>query len=147
MKPKKILVYSLFVSLCSCGGGGSGDGMLLEGTLVEARGVTHHSMTRHGAGQPIENVSVCALGDCSITDLDGRWGIIAPEEFGGGEVLVSVNGHQIDNSLVIEVPHGARHVNAALLRVEEGLALGSLSVDGSSTGDPHDHGTEGEHAH
>lgn len=148
MISKKILVCSLIsVLLCSCGGGGSGDGMLIEGTLVEGRGVSH-SAARHAAGESIENVSVCALGDCSITDPDGRWGIIAPEDFPGGEVLISVNGHSIDASLTIDVPHGARHVNAALLRVDEGVALASLTVDGASEDDDHHHEQgEGHEAH
>jgi hypothetical protein len=134
MKSNKLFLFSLALglfSMTSCGGSGdSGNGMLIEGTLTEAREAGHAAL-RHGAGDRIEDVTVCALGECSITDAEGRWGVIAPETFSGGQVLFSVNGHFIESSLTVDVP-SAEHVFIDLRRVESGVEAHQVSIGGGA---------------
>lgn len=133
--------------MCSCGGGGSSDsGMVIEGQLTQGGGVAHSAALRHGAGENIENVSVCALGECSVTDSEGRWGFVAPEGFTGGEVLFNIDGHGLLTSTIVPVPDNASVVEISLLRVGTNeVAISDIVADGESVfahdHDDHDHGS------
>ena len=128
------LVFGCLI-LTGCGGGGSSDsGMLIAGTLTEAGGVTHSKAARHGAGERIEEVEICALGECSTTDSEGQWGIVAPEEFDGGNVLFSVVGHGIDTTLVVDIPEGASEVSLDLQHLEDGtIEAEHITADGETS--------------
>lgn len=136
------LTVGLLCILSSCGGGGgSGSGMLIEGTLTEAGGAGHATvLLRHSAGQRIENVQICALGECSTTDSEGQWGFVAPEEFHGGEVLFSLNGHGISQAATVVIQPGAEEVIIDFQHVEGGLIEAThVTTDGVTNHDNHDH--------
>ena len=129
---------SLFLctALVACGGGSSSNsGMLIEGTLIEAGGASHANsvILKHSSGQPIENVSVCALGECSTTDLSGQWGFVVDESFTGGEVLFEINGHGIETTTLVEIADGADHVIVDFQHVEGGSVEAShITTDGNT---------------
>lgn len=121
MLKKRIIVLSAIALLQACGGGSSENGMLIEGSLIEAGGAGHRSMVlKHQSGQPIENVKICTLGECSVTDGAGLWGIIADESFTGGRILITVDGHGILAETTTEIEEGADHVVIELRHVEGG---------------------------
>lgn len=130
-------VLALVILLPGCGGGGgsSENGMLIEGRLVQGDGGAHSAILRHGAGEPIEHVQICALGDCTDTDLDGSYGLIADPSFRGGRALFSIDGHGIDADVAVDIPAGSEHVTVNFTRVLEGI---EASVSDHSDG--HDHG-------
>lgn len=136
--------------LSACGGGGSSDdGMLIEGTLTEAGGADHSLslVLRHDEGARIEEVEICALGQCSTTDGAGQWGFVAPESFSGGAVSFTVVGHGIDTTTVVEIPADAGEVFLDLQHVEGGLVEAAhITVDGETTHNEehheHDESTE-----
>lgn len=138
MKLFKICTFSLFfsTSFIACGGGSSDSGMLIEGTLTEAGGAHHvqASILRHSVGQKIENVEICALGECSTTDGEGQWGFVAGNQFSGGDVLFSVNGHGIETTTVVNIPSGANEVFLDLQHVEGGhIEAHHITVDGETS--------------
>lgn len=159
------LAVPLALGLLSCGmvscGGGSGDsGTVLQGSLIEAGGAEHRSVPslRHGENQPIENVEICALGSCSITDDSGQWGFSAGELPANGTFLITVNGHGIATSTILELPADAHDVSMQLRHVAGGtIEAHDIVVDGTAVGaddthepdsDDHEHeeGTE-DHSH
>lgn len=114
MKISKVLgLAGICLLSAACGGGGSNgsDAIVFEGELTQG-GSTEHAERRlkHGAGEPIENVKICALGRCSTTDSEGNYGFIAPSDFKGGDVLFEVEGHGILASTVVSVPDSAKDV-------------------------------------
>lgn len=150
------------LSFAGCGsdssfttGSGGGDGLVIQGVLTQgdegAHGgsgggtpptqgsgsVTGRDVAQaviHGAGQPIENVEVCTLGQCSMTDGLGQWGMPAPESFSGGEALFTVSGHGIDSRLVVHIPAGARDVALTFVnRGTHGVAATRMNADGVET--------------
>lgn len=137
-KQIKFIVISFVALVCyGCGGSSSDSGMLIQGTLVQGSKAVIHSLqnilvnNRHEAGEAIENVQVCALGECSTTDLDGGWGFVANEQFKGGELLLSINGHGISSSLVVDIPAGAENVEISLEHHEDGsVHAHSVIADG-----------------
>lgn len=108
-----IVLAFLAFTLSSCGGGSSSSGILIEGTLIEARGTTH---AKHTAGAPIEEVEICALLKCSLTDDEGQWGLLVDSDV--AEVLLTVNGHGIATTTVLTIPVGAHDVFVELKRVD-----------------------------
>jgi hypothetical protein len=104
-----------FVSALSigCNGSSSNDGIVFQGQLTQGDAVAHAEATsKHGAGQNIENVEVCALGECSTTDDGGNWAFVAPEVFTGGSVEFTLNGHGLQTNVLVDVPEGSRDVFA-----------------------------------
>jgi uncharacterized protein involved in propanediol utilization len=94
---------------------------------------------KHAPGVRIENVKVCVLDACSITDSMGQWGVNV-EGFAGGEVLVSVNGHGIDSSVSTDIPASAKDVVMALGRDGNTITITKLIIDGEDhTGHNHGH--------
>lgn len=103
MKKYFAIVTLLFLS--ACGGGSSGNGILIEGQLLQGA-ETHHTsaLFRHGANEPIGEVTICALGECSITDDAGNWGFAAPGDFQGGDVEFTIVGHGINARTNVALP-------------------------------------------
>jgi len=99
------------VSACGGSGGGDSDGVIFEGQLTQGAAVDHAaSRVKHGEGEPLEIVKVCALGRCSTTDGQGMFGFVGPSEFKGGDVLFTIDGHGILASQLIQVPESAKDV-------------------------------------
>lgn len=131
-----IVPFVLFLTACGGGGGSSDSGMLIEGTLIEAGGAGHSNgiILKHSTGQPIENVEVCALGECSLTDDLGQWGFVVSDEFNGGDVLFDINGHGIATETVVEIPSGASEVFLDFKHVEGGeVKADHITVDGETS--------------
>lgn len=109
-------VQALFVGLVSfvvmgCNGSSSNDGMVFQGQLTQGSQASHsEASAKHAAGENIENVQVCALGECSMTDDGGNWAFVAPEVFVGGPVEFSIDGHGIQTTASLSVPEGAKDV-------------------------------------
>lgn len=111
LKSRVFLIGVVSVLMAGCGGSSSNDGMVFQGQLTQGSSVGHsEGMDKHGAGEKIENVEVCALGECSMTDEDGNWGFVAPEVFTGGGVEFTINGHGIETTASVSVPEGTRDV-------------------------------------
>lgn len=151
-----LLIQSIsMLALTACGGGGGSDsGTVIEGTLTENGGAGHKlSALKHGVGQKIENVMVCALGECSTTDSAGQWGFLAPSDFNGGAVLFTLNGHGISTTATFNVPAGAQNVVLDLQHLEGGvIQVYHITIDGEEThlepeDDDHGQDTEEEHEH
>ena len=107
--------------------------MLITGTLTEAGGDTHSTGLSliHSSGERIQGVQVCLLGECSKTDSEGQWGMVAPEAFLGGHVEISVSGHGIEGGVLAHVPEGAHEVSLTLEHVADGsVTIESMQVDG-----------------
>jgi hypothetical protein len=126
-----------FVSICSalmvgCGGSSSNDGMVFQGQLTQGGAVAHAAAAeKHGAGQNIENVEICALSECSTTDADGNWGFVVSDSFIGGSVEFSINGHGIQTSASIDVPEGTQDVFVHFEnRGKNGVMVHHLMIDG-----------------
>jgi hypothetical protein len=123
--------------LSSCGGGGSSDsGLVVSGTLTEAGGATHSNSLalRHSDNEGIEDVEICALGECSTTDSQGLWGFVAGEDFVGGDVLFETNGHGISAMTVINIPEGAKEVVLDLRHIEGGeIKAEHVTIDGETS--------------
>ncbi|MCB0322372.1 MAG: hypothetical protein KDD69_02330 [Bdellovibrionales bacterium] len=146
------LVFVGLVSGCGGGGGGDGSGILFEGTLTQGSEETHQRLA-HGANEPLEEVDVCALGECSRTDIEGRWGFVADDTFTGGPVEFHVVGHGIDSTWVLEVPHGSSSIMLELVNRTDGVHPESLMADGVAVEVEHTHvhdedgSTEASHDH
>lgn len=143
---KNILILSVAL-LSGCSGGSSGDGMVIEGQLIQGAKVAHSApLFRHGAGESIGEVEICALGECSITDTDGRWGFVANETFNGGDVEFSIKGHGIDGTKIVSIPAGA---NEVFVVFEHGtgneIDVETLTVDNKEV--EHEHDEDGDHEH
>lgn len=139
-----VLALSVVFMCAACGGGGSSsDGVVFQGTLTE-QGSGHSAgfmaAAKHSAGQRIEDVKVCILGECSITDGEGQWGVNVGG-FSGGDVTVVVDGHGINSSVAANLPASARDVVIDLDHAENVISIATLLIDGEDhTG--HDHGHE-----
>lgn len=127
------LVLYPVLTLTGCGGSSSDGGIAFSGLLTQGEPATHSASLslRHGAGENIEEVEICALGECSTTDSAGLWGFVAGEEFTGGPVVFSIKGHGIDAQKLVVIPEGASDVE---IHFEHGadneIALHHMSVDG-----------------
>jgi hypothetical protein len=129
---KLILLSFLTISLLSCGGGSSsGSGILIEGLLTQGEEVEHsRANLRHSAGENIGEVSICALGECSVTDDQGLYGFLAPATFVGGEILFSINGHGIETTKVVTIPEGASDVYLHFEHSHNQVIIHHMMVDG-----------------
>lgn len=129
-----IILLGGFVFISACGGSSSSDsGTLIEGTLTEAGGAAHTSvlLTKHSEGELIAGVTVCALGECSVTDEQGHWGFVLNEKYAGGEVLFDINGHGIESKSIVEITAGAEEVFIDFQHVETGAVEAShVTIDG-----------------
>jgi hypothetical protein len=139
-------LMALFITGCNGGGGSDSDGVVFEGTLTE-RGGTHAMqemvIAKHSAGQQLEEVKVCILGECSLTDGMGQWGVQV-SGFTGGDIAISVVGHGIDTSVVANVPASARTVTLELDHNGNVVSVAKMTIDGvDHTGhtSEHDHST------
>lgn len=136
---------SLIASLCclsACGGGSSDSGMLIEGRLTqgETGGHLESAQLRHGAGETIAEVAICALGECSTTDSNGQWGFVADESYKGGDIVFTITGHGIDGTrITAPIPLGASSVVINFVRGEnDDVEIDSLVADGNSVVSSHD---------
>lgn len=128
------LFFVSLLALCSAcgGGGGSSDGTIIQGTLTE-RGVGHlfaeGVSLKHSASEPLEDVKVCILNECSITDGLGQWGLNI-ENFPGGDISVLVDGHGINASVAVSLPVSARDVEMSLGHNANVITVETLVIDG-----------------
>jgi len=128
------LVIALAMVVAGCGSSSSSSegGVLLEGTLTEGGGATHGSrlVLRHDVGQRIENVQICALGRCSITDDDGQWGFYVNQD-SYGVTGFTVNGHGIDAGFEADLTGVAGEAVFDLEHVEGGaVKIARMWLDG-----------------
>lgn len=132
------LAISLVLSACG-GGGGSSSGTVFEGTLTQTGpGHKSHPVTlKHAVGTQIENVKICILGACSITDGKGQWGVHV-ENFVGGEVIVAIDGHGILTTASTSIPSTAKDVVMDLGRDGNTVTIIKLVIDGEDHSG-HDH--------
>lgn len=145
MRALSVALSCLVFASCGGSGGGSDEsGTVFEGVLIQGDAVVHAerdllAQVAHGAGEFLENIEVCALGECSKTDANGRWGFATASRFAGGEVLFSIVGHGIDTSVVIDVPSGADNVVVEFENHgEEGVHAHSVLVDGAEAPQHHE---------
>ncbi len=137
--------------LAACGSdGGSDSELVIQGTLTQGGSGGHERIANgsllHGAGSRIGEVTVCALGACSVTDSIGQWGFNTSSEFGGGEVLFTLDGHGIGDEVVVSIPEGASDVAIDFENTADGVKVEEMIVDGAEHDhDSHDHETEHEH--
>lgn len=123
----------------ACGGGGSSDGTVFQGTVTE-RGAGHSAAAvapKHSAGERIGEVKVCVLGECSITDEQGQWGVNI-SNFTGGDIAVVLEGHGISASVSANIPASARDIEMDLDHSGSGVTIAKLLIDGEDHTD-HDH--------
>ena len=132
-------IFAIFFA-SACGGGSGSDGVVFQGTLTE-RGGGHSSdkiALKHSAGQRIGDVKVCILGECSITDEQGQWGVNVGE-FAGGGVTIVLEGHGINTSAVTEIHSGARDIYMDLNHARGVVSITNLTIDGEDhTGHQHE---------
>lgn len=137
------MALPLFVLVAGCnGGGGSTDGTIVQGVLTE-RGSGHasseNSSLKHSSGQRLEDVKVCVLSECSITDGAGQWGVNL-DNFTGGDVEILVDGHGINSSTNISLPPTAKEVEVDLAHNKNSISVEKLIIDGEDhTGHDHSH--------
>lgn len=124
---KRYALFALCLNIAACGGGsGTDSGVVLQGTLTEAGGADHRSMTfRHTDGEALSEVEVCALGECSMTDEFGEWGFLTSQSNVGGDTVFTVKGHGIDTSSVVTLPLSSLIVTVDLQHVEGGRIVAS----------------------
>ncbi len=139
---RNIVATFVLGTLCAAcgGGGGSSDGTVIQGTLTQS-GIGHSAAIapKHSSGERIEEVKVCVLSECSITDGEGQWGVNV-QNFAGGEVAVTVNGHGIDSQTTVSLPATARDVVIDLGRDGNVITVDKLLIDGEDhTGHDHEH--------
>lgn len=136
----------LALTLTACGGSSSDSGTLIEGTLTEAGGAGHRiaALLRHSEGARIEDVVICALGECSVTDGEGQWGFVIPGNFPGGDVLFTIEGHGIDTESTFSIPANASEVVLDLVHVAGGLVTAThMTVDGAHLVHTEEYGNHG----
>lgn len=116
-----VLFFSVLGFCTACGGGGGSDGgRLVEGTLTEAgQHAAQKIVPKHSAGEPLEQVQVCALSECSVTDAKGQWGLLLPENT-AGDVVFRIEGHGINTTTTLTLPPGNSDLTFELLHVEGG---------------------------
>jgi hypothetical protein len=94
---------------------------------------------KHSAGQRIGDVKVCVLGECSITDSEGQWGVNV-SDFTGGDVAVVLDGHGISATVSTNIPASAKEVQMDLDHKGDEVTISKLLIDGEDhTGHSHDH--------
>jgi hypothetical protein len=153
MKIIKLLSLISLAGLFACNGGSSSNsGMMFTGSLTQGDSVEHSANLnlRHGAGENIESVQVCALGECSTTDVNGTWGFAVTEDFKGGPVLFSLDGHGISTTAVVDVPELAEEVFVHFQNEATGIVVHHMSVDGVEVELEHSdaaHEDDTEHMH
>jgi hypothetical protein len=150
-KPNINLIYFLFnlsltVLLVSCGGSNSTeDGILLEGTLTQGAPLEDSFRIlnlRHSAGEKIDEVEICALGECSTTDDEGQWGFVANPEFTGGEVEFIITGHNIATTTIINIPLNSKEIVLDLNHLNNKVTVATMYTNGNQINSPkedHDH--------
>jgi len=134
MNSKSILLFAgILLSACGGSDGDGADSKVFEGQLTQGSAVDHAArLVKHGENEPIEDVKICALGRCSTTDGQGMFGFSAPENFKGGEVLVSVDGHGILAETVVNIPNSGKNIFIHLeSSTKTEVHLHHLMVDGT----------------
>ncbi len=133
---KRLLSCLAFATLTACGGSGGSDdsGTVLSGTLTQGSAVAHALIVaKHSAGAKIENVQICALGECSTTDGEGQWGFLIEENFAGGAIAFSIVGHGIDTTTTINIPAAAEDVVLDLVHANGVVNADHITIDGETS--------------
>lgn len=144
--PVMLLSIACPGTLVGCGGGSDSSGTVIQGTLTQRGAVTHAAslasqglILKHGDGQRIGEVKVCILGECSITDDNGQWGVNI-EPFPGGDLTVTLEGHGISGSANVSLPATAKEVELDFGRTKNVISVEKLIIDGEDhTGHDHSH--------
>lgn len=134
-----VAILAIALSMSSCGGGSGSDGTVIEGTLTQT-GAGHRSASivfKHAVGARIEDVKICVLGQCSITDGEGQWGVNI-ENFPGGDFVISVDGHGISTTVQSSAPASTKNMVVALGRDGNVVTVEKLFIDGEDHSE-HDH--------
>ena len=151
---KKLIAIAILSVGClmmtGCGGSSSDNGVVFEGFLDQGSDSGHSAKVnpRHSAGERIEEVDICAFGECSKTDAQGQWGFLV-NSFKGGEVLFSAVGHGIDDTFVVEIPESAKDVMLHLQNNGGQVGVHHMTVNGQpfSSESAHTHSEEESHSH
>lgn len=131
---KHFLILSLIAGFVSCSGGSS-SGTLITGNLTQS-GAVNHSF-RHDAGEKIEDVEICALGQCSTTDSEGQWGFEVDTR-NVKEATFSIKGHGIDTTTNVEIESGANQIEIEFKHDDGKVEAHSVVADGHEhTADHH----------
>lgn len=136
LTPFLTLFSTLLLLSVGCGGESSDSGPLIEGTLTEG-GVSSHSLQlaigmRHSSGERIEEVQICALGKCSLTDTQGQWGFVIDQELPTGDIVLTAEGHGIVSQTTISVPPSAQEIFVDLEHEDGALVVNHLTIDGET---------------
>ncbi len=145
----KSLFLMTILALAACGGSSSSDsGILLEGTLDQGSTETHSKNLnlRHSAGEHLENIEVCALGKCSITDGEGQWGFVTSASTLAGEVLFTFKGHGIDTATAVAINSTGADVSIAFINEGGTVVAKEVMVTADSATEVHEPATD-EHDH
>lgn len=151
MTSKSSLLFAASVSILllssACGGGSSGGSLVIEGTLIQGSAASHgrsiNSSVAHTAGQTIESVRICALGQCSTTDANGAWGFAT--DFEGGAVNFTLDGHGILAETAVDIPADSQDVFIEFENQGGNHVLAhTVTIDGE---EDHDHSHESEESH
>jgi hypothetical protein len=129
------IVFALTVCtlVSACGGSSSSSGVILEGQITQGAEETHANnalLNRHGENEPIQDVEVCALGVCALTDSEGQFGMELPEDFEGGELVLSAKGHGIDSQTALHLDSTANDVFVHLQNQDGNLMIHHLMING-----------------
>ena len=158
MHKKIIFTLSLvFLSACGGSGGDSSDGIVFEGELTQGAEDSHTARTKHGEGEGIEDVKICALGRCSTTDGTGMFGFSAPDSYTGGDVEFTISGHFTEAKVVVSVPTNAKDVfihfekHSSTEVIVHHLMIDGVRIDSdhadSDSHEEHDHEDDNHEGH
>jgi len=110
-----LMFLCIFAFQEGCGSGaGDNSDLVLEGRVVQGDKVASSHRVKHASGAPLEKLNVCAIERCSTTDSNGLFGFSIPRNFSGESIQVSVRGHGIDATFVINYPKGVEVLNLGL---------------------------------
>lgn len=140
-----VLVFGGALVGCSSGGGDDNE-LVLQGVLIQGSGAGAHVglFTKHAPGEPIGEVSVCALGECSLTDDRGQWGFSSKNVWAGGALMFTLRGHGLDAQAIVELPAEARDVSLEFERGVTEVYVTHLTIDGHTQHleiEGHEHGS------
>lgn len=128
---RPLLGLALF-TFGACNSGGGGGEVVLQGKLMQG-GVAAHSdakqqmIPKHGAGVPLDEVQVCALGVCSTTDSEGQWGFAVGKDGARGEVLFTFSGH-IKGTSVVSFPESFSEAEITFVNMGNGMVEAEETV-------------------
>lgn len=136
------LACSTFL-LNACGGGSSSNNedILIEGKITEGLGTEYSSRTKHGPGEGIEDVMICALGTCSRTDQLGQWGFLVSKKSFDSEILFDIDGHGIKTNTLVKLTHAAKEAYIHFENNAGKVIVHHMEINGVRQNASHNEGT------